>query len=85
MPNREEVIDELLNDRTYHIEFNGHLTNHAKHAVVALAAGIRAYYDAYAKLTSYGSGLEAPKPDQHVTEANCWRRAWTGSRSPSTT
>ncbi|MCF6475143.1 questin oxidase family protein [Nonomuraea sp. MG754425] len=79
MPDRAEVIDELLDDRSYHIEFNGHLTNHAKHAVVALAglgvpAGeIKAYYDAYAKLTSYGFGLEPPRPDRlHITERN-WR------------
>ncbi|TMR35993.1 questin oxidase family protein [Nonomuraea zeae] len=73
------MIDDLLDDRTYHIEFNGHLTNHAKHAVVALAglgvpaADVKAYYDAYAKLTSYGFGLEPPKPDRHrITEEN-WR------------
>ncbi|WP_433435047.1 questin oxidase family protein [Nonomuraea sp. CA-141351] len=75
-----ELIDDLLDDRTYHIEFNGHLTNHAKHAVVALAGlgvparDIKAYYDDYAKLTSYGYGLEPPKPDRHtITEEN-WRR-----------
>ncbi|MEW9553341.1 questin oxidase family protein [Nonomuraea sp. NPDC050783] len=79
MPDREEVIDALLDDRTYHIEFNGHLTNHAKHAVVALAglgvpaADIKAYYDAYAKLTSYGFGLEAPKPDRHLITERNWR------------
>src|SRR6202050_5060882 len=31
---RSAVVAELLNDRTYHIEFNGHLTNHVKHAVI---------------------------------------------------
>jgi hypothetical protein len=31
------VVEQLLNDRTYHIEFNGHLSNHVKHAVIALA------------------------------------------------
>ncbi|MEF9907764.1 questin oxidase family protein [Streptomyces sp. P9-A2] len=74
-----EIVDDLLNDRSYHIEFNGHLTNHAKHAVVALAglgvpgSEIKAYYDNYTKLTTYGFGLEPPKPDRFtITEAN-WR------------
>ncbi|WP_342380670.1 questin oxidase family protein [Myxococcus stipitatus] len=71
--------DELLNDQRYHIEFNGHLTNHVKHAVVALVGlgaseqCVRAYYDSYAKLTPYGYGLEPPRAPKHViTEAN-WR------------
>lgn len=74
------AIDELLDDQTYDIEFNGHLTNHAKHAVIALAGlgasphRIRAYYDNYARLTSYGFGLQAPTPSQHaISEAN-WER-----------
>ncbi|MGH3623160.1 MAG: questin oxidase family protein [Sciscionella sp.] len=74
------VVDQLLNDRTYHIEFNGHLTNHAKHAVVALAGlgvapqKIKTYYDNYAKMTSYGYGLEAPRPSKHdITEDN-WKQ-----------
>ncbi|MBW4597758.1 MAG: questin oxidase family protein [Brasilonema angustatum HA4187-MV1] len=71
------LIDELLNDRSYHIEFNGHLTNHVKHAVIALAGlgasseKINAYYNNYAKMTPYGYGLEPPKASSHiVTEAN---------------
>jgi len=74
-----KLVDELLNDQSYHIEFNGHLTNHAKHAVVALAGlgaspqKIKAYYDNYAKLTPYGYGLEAPKASKHaISEAN-WK------------
>src|SRR2546429_3225499 len=69
---RSSSIDRLLDDRTYHIEFNGHLTNHAKHAVVALAGlgaspeKIEAYYACYARLTPYGFGLEAPKPSRHA-------------------
>ena len=31
------MINELLDDQRYDIEFNGHLTNHVKHAVIALA------------------------------------------------
>lgn len=29
-------VNQLLNDKTYDTEFNGHLTNHIKHAVIAL-------------------------------------------------
>ncbi|MET0405690.1 MAG: questin oxidase family protein [Cystobacter sp.] len=86
MTTQSPVIDELLNDRSHHIEFNGHLTNHVKHAVVALArldaspGRIKEYYDTYAKLTPYGYGLEAPKPDKHIiTDAN-WRD-FRGKRS----
>jgi hypothetical protein len=74
------VVHELLNDQTYHIEFNGHLTNHAKHAVVALAGlgapadAIKAYYDNYAKCTPYGYGLEAPKPSREAISEQTWKR-----------
>ncbi len=30
------VMETLLNDQSYHIEFNVFLTNHVKHAVIAL-------------------------------------------------
>ena len=72
------LIDQLLNDRNYHIEFNGHLSNHVKHAVVALAGlgappqRIKAYHDNYARLTPYGYGLEPPKPSKHVVSADNW-------------
>jgi hypothetical protein len=73
-----QLVNELLNDRAYHIEFNGHLSNHVKHAVVALAGlgappqRIKAYYDTYAKLTPYGYGLEPPKPSKHAISAATW-------------
>ncbi len=73
----DAAIDELLNDPTYHIEFNGHLTNHAKHAVVALVGlgassqKVHSYYHHYAKLTPYGYGLEPPKPSRYlISDAN---------------
>ncbi|QRK04327.1 questin oxidase family protein [Archangium violaceum] len=75
-----QVIDELLNDKSHHIEFNGHLTNHVKHAVVALAGlgasaeKIKAYYDNYAKLTPYGYGLEAPRTSKHTISEDNWER-----------
>lgn len=74
-----KLIDELLNDQTYHIEFNN-LTNHAKHAVIALAGlgaspqKIKAYYDSYARLTPYGYSLEAPKASKHVISEANWER-----------
>ncbi len=80
------LVEELLDDDTYHIEFNGHLTNHAKHAVVALARlgapaqRIRSYYDGYAALTPYGYGLEAPKASKHEISQTSWRR-YLGQRS----
>ncbi|MET7717157.1 questin oxidase family protein [Streptomyces sp. NPDC005407] len=73
------VIEQLLDDRSYHIEFNGHLSNHSKHAVVALALlgaspdRIKEYYDNYAKLTTYGYGLEPPRPSKYVITEENWK------------
>ncbi len=76
-----QVVDELLADQSYYIEFNGHLTNHAKHAVVALHGigaepeEVRRYYDNYAKLTAYGYGLEPPRPaGRLVIDERNWRQ-----------
>lgn len=69
---------DLLDDRSYHIEFNGHLTNHAKHAVIALTAIgapeqiIRDYYAAYAALTPYGFPLEPRRESAQVVDATNW-------------
>jgi HAD superfamily hydrolase (TIGR01509 family) len=77
---RSAVVEELLDDRRYHIEFNGHLTNHVKHAVIALAGlgasreRVRSYYENYARLTPYGFPLEPPRsPRGEITDAG-WRR-----------
>lgn len=81
-----KIIDDLLSDRTYHIEFNGHLTNHAKHAVVALTRlgadpeAVKRYYENYADETPYGFGLEPPRSlVVRITERN-WRD-FVGQRS----
>ncbi len=72
------TVDDLLNDKTYHIEFNGHLTNHVKHAVVALARlgapqeRIQSYYENYARMTPYGYGLEAPRGSRDVITDDNW-------------
>jgi Questin oxidase-like len=75
---RQAVVDALLNDQTYHIEFNGGLSNHNKHAVIALngldapAERIKSYYDTYAALTPYGYPLEPPKASKHVITSEDW-------------
>ena len=71
-------VDQMLDDKSFHIEFHGYLSNHAKHAVITLnglgapAGDIAAYVEQYAR-TTYGFGLEPPKQsDIKLTEAN-WR------------
>jgi hypothetical protein len=67
-----KVVKTLLDDASYHIEFNVFLSNHVKHAVVALhglgasAQRIQEYYDSYAKCTTYGYGLEPARPSEHT-------------------
>lgn len=74
-----KLVADLLDDRSHHIEFNGHLTNHVKHAVVALAAigapeeTIRDYYRDYARLTPYGFPLEPRRPVTQTIDAHNWR------------
>lgn len=75
---RSARIDALLADSSHHIEFNGHLSNHNKHAVVALAGlnasaeRIEEYYRQYVRETTYGYGLEPARPSRvAVNEANC--------------
>ncbi|NKY33470.1 questin oxidase family protein [Nocardia speluncae] len=73
------AVADLLDDRSYHIEFNGHLTNHVKHAVIALAGIgapehlIRDYYTEYARLTAYGFPLEPKRTTGQVIDAGNWR------------
>uniref|UniRef100_A0A7R9YFR3 Uncharacterized protein n=1 Tax=Pinguiococcus pyrenoidosus TaxID=172671 RepID=A0A7R9YFR3_9STRA len=61
-----ETTHRLLDNEEYHIEFNGYLSNHVKHAVVALhglqasPADIQRYWDFYTECTPYGFHL-APK------------------------
>ena len=78
MKSHSTQIDRMLGDESFHIEFHGYLSNHAKHAVIALHGlgatddDISAYLEDYAK-TTYGFGLEPYKPSETVlTEAN-WR------------
>ena len=66
MTKHNDRVAQMLDDQSFHIEFNGFLSNHAKHAVIALnglgasAQDIEEYRDEYAR-TTYGVGLEPPK------------------------
>lgn len=63
----------LLSDKTFFIEFQGYLTNHLKHAIVALdkleapPERIQGYWDHYSNLTPYNLEIEKnPKSWDHV-------------------
>ena len=64
------VVAQLLSDRSKHIEFGGFLTNHVKHAVVALhgldapAGKIQHYWDECALCPSskIDSSANSPRP-----------------------
>ena len=75
--NGQNVVERLLNDQSYHIEFNVYLTNNVKHAVIALKGlgaspqRIKDYYDSYASCTTYGYGLEPQRlSEQTITQDN---------------
>ncbi|MBA5234956.1 questin oxidase family protein [Pectobacterium aroidearum] len=73
------MINELLNDKQFDIEFNGHLTNHVKHAVIALTGlgvpdeRVAWYYQRYVDMTPYGMRLEPPRKAKHRIDENNWR------------
>ena len=73
------VVETLLNDQSYHIEFNVFITNHVKQGVVALKGlgaspqRINEYYDHYVKHTTYGLGLEPPKTSEHIITQDNWQ------------
>jgi hypothetical protein len=77
--NALELVETLLNDQSFHIEFNGYLSNHVKHAVVALNGleaspqSIKAYHDNYARCTTYGYGLEPPRPSELTITQDNWQ------------
>eukprot|EP00039_Didymoeca_costata_P029589 m.25340 g.25340 ORF g.25340 m.25340 type:complete len:108 (+) comp7698_c0_seq1:154-477(+) len=63
-PEVVSCVQRLLADRQYEMEFHGFLTNHAKHAVIALAglgaspARIEEYWNSYTSETPYGIRLD---------------------------
>ncbi len=73
------VMETLLNDQAYHIEFNGFLTNHVKTGVIALKRlgaspqRIQEFYDSYAKCTTYGFGLEPARTSEHTITQDNWQ------------
>ena len=73
------VVETLLNDQSYHIEFNGYLTNHVKHAMIALhrlgasPQRIQEYYDTYVKCTPYGYGVDPARPSEHTITQDNWQ------------
>jgi hypothetical protein len=77
--NSLELVETLLNDQSYHIEFNGFLSNHVKHAVIApngLGASpkmIKEYHDNYVECTTYGYGLEPSRPSEQMITQENWQ------------
>jgi hypothetical protein len=77
--NISEIVETLLNDQSFHIEFNGFLSNHVKHAIVALNGlgaspkMIQEYRDHYAECTTYGYGLEPSRPSEHTITQDNWQ------------
>jgi hypothetical protein len=59
------VASTLLTDRSFFIEFQGYLSNHAKHAIIALdrlhapESRVQEYWDTYTSVTPYGLSLKA--------------------------
>lgn len=75
---RRQLVDRLLSDRAYHIEFNGFLTNHVKHAVIALdglgapSERVEGYFRKYAAETPYGFGLEPARASGFPVDRERW-------------
>lgn len=63
-----QTASELLANQVYDIEFNGYLSNHAKHAIIALdrlnasEERVQEYWDLYTSMTPYN--LQLHKVDQ---------------------
>ena len=78
----------LLADRQFDIEFNGYLSNHAKHAIVALERlkaseeRVQEYWDDYTSTTPYGLHLhQVDSKWEDVTPAsNSQWEAWRGKK-----
>ncbi len=80
-------ITELLNDKSYDIEFKGYLTNYIKHSVIALDGlgispphKIQEYYNNYAEMTPYGMGLEHLRAIKYEINKNNWKK-YLGKRT----
>jgi hypothetical protein len=76
------ITKSLLAERTFDIEFHGYLSNHAKHAIIALdkleapTERIQGYWKEYTTLTPYN--LELHKVDQEWDKVKpCSLEEWT--------
>uniref|UniRef100_A0A7S4HL89 Uncharacterized protein n=1 Tax=Odontella aurita TaxID=265563 RepID=A0A7S4HL89_9STRA len=79
------AANRLLSDRKYDIEFNGYLSNHAKHAIIALdrirasEERIQEWWDEYTKSTPYGLRLH-PVDQVWDDVVPCSAAEWTEIR-----
>lgn len=82
---RSAAFQQLLSNRSFDIEFNGYLSNHAKHAVIALErlnapeSRVQGYWDFYTNLTPYNLSLH-PVTEPYEEVQPCTRKEWTSLR-----
>lgn len=75
------IVPKLLADRTFDIEFQSYLSNHAKHAIVALQNihatddRIQEWWDAYTQETPYGYQLHKVDQDWDSVQP-CSQEQW---------
>ena len=66
------TLNTLLDDYHYNIEFHGYLSNHAKHAILALyglqapSQRLQEYWNSYTAVTPYGLSLQPSEPLKDV-------------------
>eukprot|EP00567_Pseudictyota_dubia_P014008 CAMPEP_0197434302 /NCGR_PEP_ID=MMETSP1175-20131217/2060_1 /TAXON_ID=1003142 /ORGANISM="Triceratium dubium, Strain CCMP147" /LENGTH=405 /DNA_ID=CAMNT_0042962979 /DNA_START=101 /DNA_END=1318 /DNA_ORIENTATION=+ len=77
------VASSLLSNNAFFIEFQGYLSNHAKHAIVALErlnakeSRVQYYWDEYTTLTPYGLTLKPSKPWKDIAlEPSVHNKEW---------
>lgn len=82
---RSAAFQQLLSNRAFDIEFNGYLSNHAKHAIIALErlnapeSRVQGYWDFYTRLTPYNLALH-PVTEPYEQVKPCTREEWTNLR-----
>lgn len=82
---RSAAFQQILSNRAFDIEFNGYLSNHAKHAIIALErlnapeARVMEYWDQYTTLTPYNLPLHRVTEPYDTVEP-CTKEEWTSLR-----
>ena len=82
---RSAAFQQLLSNRAFDIEFNGYLSNHAKHATIALErldapeSRLQEYWDFYTALTPYNLSLHPVTESYHDIQP-CTRDEWNTLR-----